>query len=143
MPYRDKEKRLAYCRAYYKEYFKTWKRKTPQRKNHFEWMKRHPLKDAEYGKRYRAKHRDRVTIKARAKNAKRRAIQRAAKHERIDYLAILRESEGLCGICAKPLDLFGTEFDHIIPLSRGGSHTRDNIQLAHAYCNRLKGARIA
>jgi 5-methylcytosine-specific restriction endonuclease McrA len=31
--------------------------------------------------------------------------------------------------------------DHIIPLARGGSHTWDNVQLAHHLCNSLKGDR--
>jgi 5-methylcytosine-specific restriction endonuclease McrA len=29
--------------------------------------------------------------------------------------------------------------DHILPLSKGGAHTWDNIMLAHRQCNWLKG----
>ena len=32
--------------------------------------------------------------------------------------------------------------DHIIPLSLGGVHSWDNVQLTHFICNRLKGAAI-
>lgn len=32
----------------------------------------------------------------------------------------------------------GPSIDHIIPLSRGGTHTLDNVQLAHLKCNRVK-----
>jgi 5-methylcytosine-specific restriction endonuclease McrA len=74
--------------------------------------------------------------------ARRRAAKKATQVERIDFAAVLRDSGGVCGICRKPLDLFGTEFDHIIPLARGGTHTRENIQVSHAYCNRSKGARL-
>lgn len=28
--------------------------------------------------------------------------------------------------------------DHIIPLSRDGTHSLDNVQLAHLKCNRVK-----
>jgi len=30
--------------------------------------------------------------------------------------------------------------DHIIPLSRGGTHEPDNVQLAHFICNSIKCA---
>ncbi|MBR9834336.1 MAG: HNH endonuclease [Alphaproteobacteria bacterium] len=30
--------------------------------------------------------------------------------------------------------------DHIRPKSKGGSDAEDNLQLAHARCNKLKGA---
>ncbi|WP_158070491.1 HNH endonuclease [Streptomyces luteocolor] len=32
--------------------------------------------------------------------------------------------------------------DHVIPLSRGGSHRRDNVQLAHLRCNLRKNNRF-
>jgi 5-methylcytosine-specific restriction endonuclease McrA len=34
------------------------------------------------------------------------------------------------------------EYDHIIPVSRGGSNTVRNIELRCERCNRSKGARI-
>ena len=32
--------------------------------------------------------------------------------------------------------------DHIIPVSKGGTHTWDNVQLAHHYCNSIKNDNI-
>lgn len=32
--------------------------------------------------------------------------------------------------------------DHITPLSRGGTHTWDNVQLAHMHCNRVKSNKL-
>ena len=32
--------------------------------------------------------------------------------------------------------------DHIVPKSKGGSDHPDNLQLAHARCNKIKGNRI-
>lgn len=102
-----------------------------------------------------ARARSRVTAKKRydenyqkdrlkflARNAKRRALKRTAVTGPIDFMQILRDSKGLCGICRKPLDLFGIDFDHIVPLSKGGTHTRANIQATHASCNRSKGAKV-
>jgi 5-methylcytosine-specific restriction endonuclease McrA len=77
------------------------------------------------------------------KEARRRAQKKLTQVEKVDYRQILEDSRGLCGICRKPLDLFGIDFDHIVPLARGGSHTRQNLQATHSYCNRAKGARTA
>lgn len=82
-------------------------------------------------------------VKRRAARARRRARERGAKIGRIDFAGILRDSGGLCGICHKPLDLLGYEFDHMIPLAAGGPHTQENLQVAHVFCNRSKGARVA
>lgn len=32
--------------------------------------------------------------------------------------------------------------DHIIPKSKGGTDTPENLQLAHARCNKIKGNRL-
>ena len=72
---------------------------------------------------------------------RREALKRGTAVAKIDYKAVLLRANGLCGICKKPLDLFGTHFDHIVPLALGGTHTDDNLQASHAHCNLSKGAR--
>jgi 5-methylcytosine-specific restriction endonuclease McrA len=62
--------------------------------------------------------------------------------EKIDFRNILHAADGLCAICRKPFDLFGIEFDHIIPLARGGAHVTANIQATHTRCNRSKNVRM-
>lgn len=47
---------------------------------------------------------------------------------------------GACVECDSQEDL---EYDHIIPVSRGGSNTERNLQLLCEPCNRSKGAKIA
>lgn len=55
-----------------------------------------------------------------------------------------------CALCFEPVDFslkwpapFSKSLDHILPISRGGSHTLANCQIAHLRCNISKGARVA
>lgn len=66
----------------------------------------------------------------------------AATNEPIDYAAVLKRADGKCGICAEAFDASGIEFDHIVPLSKGGAHCESNIQAAHKFCNRSKGNKL-
>lgn len=64
--------------------------------------------------------------------------------------AYLAERDGyLCGICEKPVDinlrhpdLMSPSVDHIVPVSLGGTHDEENLQLAHLTCNVRKQARL-
>jgi 5-methylcytosine-specific restriction endonuclease McrA len=63
--------------------------------------------------------------------------------EIVDYVEVLRRSGGKCGICAGSLSGDeAIEFDHKIPMSRGGPHVAENIQATHRWCNASKGAKI-
>ena len=44
-----------------------------------------------------------------------------------------------CQLCGKKLLLQEMTLDHIVPLSRGGADTVDNIQCACKACNKMKG----
>lgn len=46
-----------------------------------------------------------------------------------------------CGICGSPID-GKYHIDHIIPVSKGGEHVIENLQLTHPICNLRKGAKI-
>lgn len=52
---------------------------------------------------------------------------------------VWQRDEGRCVKCGSQENL---EYDHIIPLSKGGSNTARNIQLLCEKCNRQKGNRI-
>ena len=75
---------------------------------------------------------------------------------KIDLMVLYRRDKGICYLCGKPVDFtdsqikYGTFYagpnypsrDHIIPQSKGGEHSWDNIRLAHFYCNTLKGTKV-
>jgi HNH endonuclease len=53
--------------------------------------------------------------------------------------AVWRRDEGKCARCGSRENL---EFDHIIPISMGGSSTARNLELLCELCNRSKGKQI-
>lgn len=62
--------------------------------------------------------------------------------EDVDPDAVLLRDLGLCGICGEPVMEAAFHIDHVHPLSKGGKHAMDNVQLAHAVCNFSKGAKV-
>ena len=83
--------------------------------------------------------------KWRAHKQRRRAAKQNTEIEHFTPAEIYQRDKWRCGICRKFVDRdlkypdpLSPSLDHIIPLSRGGSHTRDNVQLAHLNCNCLK-----
>jgi len=52
---------------------------------------------------------------------------------------VWRRDQGRCVQCSSQEQL---EFDHIIPISKGGANTARNLQLLCEWCNRSKGASI-
>jgi 5-methylcytosine-specific restriction endonuclease McrA len=68
----------------------------------------------------------------------------------IDLYELADKSQWMCALCNQVIDknnkhyrhntnLQGPSIDHIIPISKGGKHTWDNVQLAHLICNSLRG----
>jgi len=78
----------------------------------------------------------------------------------IDYTItlqkLIKRDNNICYICNKECNLndytyrgntfiagnYYPSIEHVIPLSKGGTHTWDNIKLAHRICNTLKGTKI-
>lgn len=80
----------------------------------------------------------------------RRARLRDAFVESFDRLEIFERDGWVCGICGEPVDpaakwpsAMSASLDHIVPVARGGKHSRANAQCAHLFCNVQKGASVA
>lgn len=72
-------------------------------------------------------------VKPRTRSSGRTPIPEAVRH------AVWRRDQGRCARCDSQERL---EFDHIIPVSRGGANTERNLQLLCERCNREKSATI-
>ena len=80
------------------------------------------------------RHRQEIArLEREGQRATRRPIPESVRNE------VWRRDQGHCVDCGSRERL---EFDHIIPVSRGGSNTARNIELRCETCNRSKGARI-
>lgn len=86
----------------------------------------------------------------RARKHRRRARVRCLPSERFAPSEIFERDGWRCGVCLCSVDgalaypnPMSASLDHVIPLSKGGAHTRDNTQCAHLQCNVAKGAKLA
>lgn len=70
--------------------------------------------------------------------------RRQAQHKGAECVDIFTKADiwqrdgGICGICLLEANENDWHLDHIIPLSRGGQHTLDNVQVSHPPCNLSK-----
>jgi hypothetical protein len=81
-------------------------------------------------------------------NKRRRARERNAIVEMFNTKEMFNRDKWICQICGLKVDSRlkyphpkSASLDHRIALSNGGSHTEDNVQLAHLGCNSSKGNR--
>lgn len=92
-------------------------------------------------KAYREANKDKVRLWS----SKRRALKKKATVEKVpsDYFETMwKHQNGRCWWCSGKLKRDDTDMDHIIPLSRGGKHSKKNLCLAHLRCNRSKGTKL-
>ncbi|MFE5290344.1 HNH endonuclease signature motif containing protein [Nocardia sp. NPDC056611] len=77
------------------------------------------------------------------KSAKRRKQIEATSIEKISIQAIIDEHGMVCHICNGGIaDMSDLHIDHVIPLSRGGAHTKENLKPSHSVCNLRKSDKL-
>lgn len=85
----------------------------------------------------------------RESSRRRRAVKNGAEAEKIDLAALFERDGWVCHLCGESVDRNlkypdpgSASHDHVVPISRGGAHTWDNVKLAHLGCNISKGNKI-
>lgn len=74
----------------------------------------------------------------RHREGKRRAAKLASPAVKLDLLALYARDGGRCWICRRDTPFAVAEFDHVVPISRGGPHTPENLRVSCGPCNRRK-----
>lgn len=89
-------------------------------------------------KEWAAKNPDRA--KTNARNGKQKRKNVPGKHTAQDISSIMKLQKGKCAYCKVKL---GKKYhiDHILPVSKGGTNDRKNLQITCMPCNLAKGAR--
>jgi len=141
------------CKKHYNEdYFKSEKGKEiRQRHSKSEKRKEQQKKysKSERGKEAQQKYFNSEKGKEvkRRNKQKRRALKNNSQVEDFTNLEIFERDKWKCGICGLDVDKSlcypdksSASLDHIVPLSRGGSHTKENVQCSHLSCNLKKWA---
>lgn len=75
-----------------------------------------------------------------AKKIRRKRAQKGTQVEPVNRELVAQRDGWCCGICRLKVTRATWSLDHVIPLSKGGSHTYDNVVLAHRRCNSRRGA---
>lgn len=84
------------------------------------------------------------------KRKRRAVIKGSLDNEDIDVVKVYDRDAWICGICGRPVDPhkhypdpLSVSLDHRKPLSKGGTHTYDNVQCSHLECNIRKKDSLA
>ncbi len=117
------------------------------RKQQREYQQKNRERNARLQKGFRKRHPD----KAPAYTRFRRALMRGNKTEPYTLEDVLSKYGTNCHICGEEIDLDaprfqgkpgwkrGLQIDHIVPISKGGNDSIDNVRPAHGFCNLSKG----
>lgn len=76
----------------------------------------------------------------RGKQVRSKRIRSTAKRDPISLPTIAERDGWRCHICKRKVRRSTWSLDHLVPLASGGTHTYDNVALAHHRCNTLRGS---
>lgn len=127
------------------------RRKDPEkfRERNRKWREANPELDREINAKAASKWRLANPDTKREAIRKYRARKHAATIGVVDLAALWDAQAGRCPLCLEQIDLglkapdpMSKSVDHIVPLSKGGTHEQSNLQWTHLVCNIKKGASV-
>lgn len=99
-----------------------------------------------YQRKWASENRDKRSAIESAQKARRRGVAT----QRVSRIDIFERDGWICQMCFEPVDKaikfphpMSATWDHIIPVSKGGAHSPENLRLAHWHENKAKGAKLA
>lgn len=123
-----------------------WKAANPVkvRRGNIAWAVANPDKVAIKSRKWRDSH----PIKVRAARSRRRALIRSTSIGVVDLDLLWVRQCAVCALCNQRIDHLlawpepmSRSVDHIVPLSKGGTHEQSNLAWTHLVCNLKKGAK--
>jgi 5-methylcytosine-specific restriction endonuclease McrA len=124
------------CRECKRAYGREWYRRNPegQKARSRANYAANRQKKIDYQKEYYRNNYDAVRDNIRKRNA----AQYTDVLEDVVLWEVYKRDNGVCGICSRAVKWEDTTIDHVKALSQGGTHTYDNVQIAHLVCNTTK-----
>lgn len=136
----------AECKECKKQYYEDNKeilteKKKQYRQEHLEQSKQYCRENketlAEYLKQYQKEHLEEYRVRNQRRNARKRLLPSSLTIQQWEEIKEHFNNE--CAYCGKELPLAQ---EHVIPLSKGGEYTHNNIICACGSCNSSKGAKL-
>lgn len=62
--------------------------------------------------------------------------------QKVPLWAIYLRDQAVCHLCGEIVKPRAASRDHVVPVSKGGKTTWENIKLAHRSCNSNRGSRV-
>jgi 5-methylcytosine-specific restriction endonuclease McrA len=152
----NKPKGRPYCSPCNAAYQAAYHRANPEksRKSTKKYDKANRDKRRVHEEKYKKSNPEKVREWSRRKNRKREALKKNNGHSPYSEKQVLEKYGTLCHICKTPIDLSAPRqagksgwdkalhIDHLIPISKGGPDTLENVRPSHGRCNVIKNNRV-
>jgi len=140
----------------HREFSRNWAIKNPEKKKeiHSQWYKKNSQKHIKNVSNWQNNNPEKKRSYAIKTQNKRRAVKKMSSHVPYTVEELLLKYSTSCYLCKKEIDFNlprsvgkpGWEnsfhIDHLIPISKGGNDTIENVRPVHAICNLRKGASL-